>query len=114
MNPALIDIRKLELRNLLVFLVVALGTVIAISMFQDVTRQQIEQVVDALHRLDTHAGVLAERLDQFENADFELVPLSQHLDQMHRNYVMSSQRDSHHAAMGAALPQENGNEAMPA
>jgi len=75
---------------------------LASVQFQDVTRQQIEQVIDALNRLDSHASLLAERLNQFENPDFELQPLSQHLAQMYGNYVMSSQRDSHHAAMGNA------------
>lgn len=75
---------------------------LASVQFQDVTRQQIEQVIDALNRLDSHASLLAERLKQFENPDFELQPLSQHLAQMYGNYVMSSQRDSHHAAMGNA------------
>jgi len=75
---------------------------LASVQFQDVTRQQIEQVIDALNRLDSHASLLAERLNQFENPNFELQPLSQHLAQMYGNYVMSSQRDSHHAAMGNA------------
>ncbi|MFA6313471.1 MAG: methyl-accepting chemotaxis protein [Sterolibacterium sp.] len=75
---------------------------LASVQFQDVTRQQIEQVIDALNRLDSHAFLLADRLNQFEDSNFELQPLSQHLAQMYGNYVMSSQRDSHHAAMGNA------------
>ena len=86
---------------------------LASVQFQDVTRQQIEQVVDALNRLDGHADLLAERLDKFEDAHFELAPLSQHLDQMYGNYVMSSQRDSHHAATGSAPSQGNSGTARP-
>lgn len=73
---------------------------LASVQFQDVTRQQIQQVLEALDRLDTHAKSLAERLLRFEDASFTLEPLARHLDAMYRNYVMSSQRDSHQAALG--------------
>jgi len=75
---------------------------LASVQFQDVTRQQIEQVLDALNRLDGHANLLADRLHQFENPNFEFQPLSEHLDQIYSSYVMSSQRDSHQASMGNA------------
>ena len=67
--------------------------------FQDVTRQQIEQVIDALNRLDGHSVLLAERLEQFDDPHFELRPLAAHLDEIYSSYVMSSQRDSHHNAL---------------
>ncbi|MCK9284329.1 MAG: methyl-accepting chemotaxis protein [Rhodocyclaceae bacterium] len=70
--------------------------------FQDVTRQQIEQAVDALNRLDSQAEQLAERLEKADDPNFELSPLSQHLDQMYSSYVMSSQRQSHDGALGRA------------
>jgi len=72
---------------------------LASVQFQDVTRQQIEQVIDALNRLDGHAGLLAERLDQFDDPHFEFQPLSAHLDEIYSRYVMASQRDSHHNAL---------------
>ena len=68
--------------------------------FQDVTRQQVEQVSNALDRLDAHATLLAERLHKFEDPQYEFQPLSQHLAQMYDSYVMSSQRDSHNSALG--------------
>ena len=80
---------------------------LASVQFQDVARQQIEQVIDALNRLDNHALLLADRLNQFEDRNFELQPLAQHLAQMYGNYVMSSQRDSHHAALGNAPAKVN-------
>ncbi|MDX9995118.1 MAG: methyl-accepting chemotaxis protein [Rhodocyclaceae bacterium] len=67
--------------------------------FQDVTRQQIEQVINALDRLDAHAAHLAERIEQMENPQFVLQPLARHLDEIYSSYVMSSQRDSHHGAL---------------
>jgi len=72
---------------------------LASVQFQDVTRQQIEQVIDALNRLDGHAAMLADRLDQFEDPNFELKPIAEHLDQIYSTYVMSSQRDMHHNAL---------------
>jgi methyl-accepting chemotaxis protein len=74
---------------------------LASVQFQDVTRQQIEQVVDALNRLDGHSKLLAGRLDQFEDPHFQLQPLSEHLDQIYSNYVMDSQRDTHNNATGS-------------
>jgi methyl-accepting chemotaxis protein len=73
---------------------------LASVQFQDVTRQQIEQVVDALNRLDHHFAQLSQRLDEFENPDFVVKPLSEHLDQLYSRYVMDSQRDSHNTATG--------------
>jgi len=67
--------------------------------FQDVTRQQIEQVIDALNRLDEHATLLSDRLERREDPDVRLQPLSAHLDQMYSSYVMSSQRNSHNSAL---------------
>jgi methyl-accepting chemotaxis protein len=72
---------------------------LASVQFQDVTRQQIEQVISALERLEGHARLLAERLEQFEDPNFELRPLAHHLDEIYSSYVMSSQRDTHHTAL---------------
>jgi len=74
---------------------------LASVQFQDVTRQQIEQVIDALNRLDTHAMMLASRLGQLEDPHFQLQPLSEHLDQIYSNYVMDSQRETHNSATGS-------------
>ena len=71
---------------------------LASVQFQDVTRQQIEQVIDALNRLDGHSSMLAIRLGQMEDPHFALQPLSEHLDQIYSSYVMDSQRDTHHNA----------------
>ena len=68
--------------------------------FQDVTRQQVEQVANALDRLDAQATVLAGRLQKFDDETYEFQPLAQHLEQMYDSYVMNSQRDSHNSALG--------------
>jgi len=72
---------------------------LASVQFQDVTRQQIEQVIGALDRLEKHTQLLAERLEQFERADFELRPLAEHLDEIYSSYVMSTQRVGHNQAL---------------
>ena len=68
---------------------------LASVQFQDVTRQQIEQVIDALNRLDAHSTMLAGRLGQLEDPHFTLQPLSEHLEQIYSSYVMDSQRNVH-------------------
>ncbi len=73
---------------------------LASVQFQDVTRQQIEQVIDALNRLDGHSQLLSTRLEQFEDDEYVMQPLTEHLDQIYSRYVMDSQRDTHHQAMG--------------
>lgn len=73
---------------------------LASVQFQDVTRQQLEQVGNALNRLDEHAAMLADRLDQMDDPNFRMSPLSDQLDQIYSTYVMNSQRQSHHAATG--------------
>jgi methyl-accepting chemotaxis protein len=77
---------------------------LASVQFQDVTRQQIEQVIGALQRLDGHAGLLADRLAQFDDPNFELRPLAHHLDEIYSSYVMSSQRATHHSALKDGMP----------
>jgi methyl-accepting chemotaxis protein len=72
--------------------------VLASIQFQDVTRQQIEQVQKALVRLDSHIAELVEmmRSKDFSNA----ASIKEHIDQIYQGYVMDTQRDVHHAAMG--------------
>lgn len=72
---------------------------LASVQFQDVTRQQLEHTADALHRLDAHLGVLANRLEQSENPDFSYTPLSEHLNEIYSLYVMEEQRSTHNTAL---------------
>jgi len=77
---------------------------LASIQFQDVTRQQIEQVINALGRLDGQAKLLAHRLENFDAPDFRMTPLSAHLDEIYNSYVMSSQRAAHHATLKTDTP----------
>lgn len=65
--------------------------------FQDVTRQQIEQVMHALQQLDEHAGLLADRLRAYEEASITYKPIAQHLETLYGSYVMEGQRSTHRA-----------------
>lgn len=67
--------------------------------FQDVTRQEIEHLINALTKLEEHAQILAERLLQAENPDFTYEPLAKHLDDLYNTYVMQQQRDAHQQAL---------------
>lgn len=67
--------------------------------FQDVCRQQIEQVVAALSQLDEHAGLLADRLRAHDTPDFAYPPIAQHLEAMYGRYVMEQQRATHDSSL---------------
>ncbi len=83
--------------------------VLANIQFQDVTRQQIEQVQGALTRLDTH---VVQMVEMMRNKDYSnAASLKDHFEQIYQGYVMDHQRDIHAAAMGgntggAAAPQQ--------
>ena len=67
--------------------------------FQDVTRQQIEHVAEALTHLDTHSGALAERLRAPEDAGFTYTPIAQYLEALYGRYVMAQQREAHDTSL---------------
>ena len=71
--------------------------------FQDVGRQQIEAVIQALQRLDEHSALLAERLHAYDDGSAsDYTPMAQHLESLYRDYVMEGQRSTHQNAAGTA------------
>ena len=80
---------------------------LASIQFQDVTRQQIEQAINALDRLDGHSKLLAERLERFDDPNFTMPPLSQHLDEIYSSYVMTSQRQAHQSSLKSGVKVES-------
>ncbi len=72
--------------------------VMAGIQFQDVTRQQIEQVQAALNRLDKHMAQMVEmmRIKDFSNA----ASIKDHFEHIYAGYVMDNQRDVHAVALG--------------
>ena len=66
--------------------------------FQDITRQQIEHVIESVRHIDTHAHEIAsliEHGDESGGAEPVLKPLKDELDSMYSRYVMDEQRDVH-------------------
>jgi len=70
--------------------------------YQDVSRQQLEQVRSALDVLARHAEELL--VSHGTHADWR--PLSEKFDELGLNYVMHSQRQVHSAAVGAEALEE--------
>lgn len=71
---------------------------LASIQFQDVTRQQLGHVSDALSCLATHCSLLAERTAAGQSAS--LTPLAAHLSDMFDRYVMEQQRTTHDQVVG--------------
>ena len=63
--------------------------------FQDISRQQIEQAMQALTQLDEHAGLLADRLLAHENTSASYLPIARRLETLYSCYVMEGQRATH-------------------
>ena len=83
--------------------------VMASIQFQDITRQQIEQVQSALSRLDTHAVQMVEMM---RSKDFSNVAsIREHIDQIYNSYVMKNQRDVHASALGGNIQASDGSTA---
>ena len=74
---------------------------VASVQFQDVIRQQLEQVGESLSRFDSHMEQLADQLGHTGEEGFSFRPLSEHLEEIYQGYVMDAQRDGHAAAVGA-------------
>jgi methyl-accepting chemotaxis protein len=72
--------------------------VLASIQFQDVTRQQIEQVQKALDRLDDH---IAELVAMMRSRNYtKAYSLKERIDQIYEGYVMDKQRDVHASSVG--------------
>ncbi len=72
--------------------------------FQDVVRQQVELVMQALKQFDEHAGQLAARLRNPEMAP-ACTPIAQRLATLYSSYVMDQQRSAHDAALRRDSPE---------
>jgi methyl-accepting chemotaxis protein len=82
--------------------------VLASVQFQDITRQQIEQVLKALSKLDDHCDTLSKRILAAEDANFRYTPLQEHLTELYNSYVMDTQRQSHQQALHQSFGAESG------
>jgi len=67
--------------------------------FQDITRQQVEQVIATLGHLDEHYAHLRDRLRSGDDTGFEQRPIAGRMEQIFNAYVMQSQRAEHQKAV---------------
>jgi methyl-accepting chemotaxis protein len=81
--------------------------VMASIQFQDVTRQQVEHVTAALHRLDTHLALLLQQLTE-PAIPVDFKPLATHLNEMFDGYVMDAQRNQHSRAISSPVATASG------
>ena len=76
---------------------------LASVQFQDITRQQIAQVIEGITHIDAHtqtvAGVIRNAED-YANTPPQIKPLKAEFDRLYSNYVMDHQRDVHRQALG--------------
>lgn len=72
---------------------------LASVQFQDIVRQQLEQVLKALDTLDNYCQMLASNLEDAENSPENYKSLKTHLDELYSSYVMDSQRVTHTKAI---------------
>ena len=65
--------------------------------FQDITRQQVEQVIDSVGHIDSHAREIASLIERgnHDATTLSLKPLSDQFDDVYSRYVMDEQRDVH-------------------
>jgi len=92
-------------------LVTQLSEALGYIQFQDVVRQRVEQVDQALQELSEHTQSLAGNLSDAAWDGTFLRPLKVRLDHQVSRYVMASQRDTHAAVIGSELA---GSENRPA
>lgn len=75
--------------------------------FQDISRQQIEQVQAALTQVDSYCSALAGQLELPGLAEFQLASLDKIIGSIQQSYVMESQRAVHHTVLGNEVAQHS-------
>lgn len=70
--------------------------------FQDITRQQMEQVTSSLKCLDEHLQALAAQLPDALISPIAIDDVTQQLDRLFEGYAMESQRETHRTMTGDA------------
>jgi methyl-accepting chemotaxis protein len=71
--------------------------------FQDVTRQQVGHVIEALERLDEHVLKLSACLSG-QGAVSDIPAMTEQIDRLFESYVMQRERDEHARRSGRAAP----------
>ena len=71
---------------------------LASVQFQDITRQQVEQVIDGIRRIEAHTQSVADimrRGEDFARTDPVIKPLKGEFEALYSTYVMDQQREIH-------------------
>jgi methyl-accepting chemotaxis protein len=87
-------------------IVVRLSEALGQIQFQDVIRQRVEQVQQALAELNDHLQTVADQLVDKPWDPGSMVRLRQRLDEQVASYVMQSQRETHQGVTGKAVAEE--------
>lgn len=89
---------------------------LASVQFQDITRQQVTQVIEGLEHIDAHRKSLAGAIAGGDGGEAgqSVKPLKGKFDQLYASYVMDHQRDLHREALTAARPSQRRPEASTA
>ena len=80
--------------------------------FQDITRQQIEQVIAGIEHINAHTLGIANALERAEShaeGDPTIKSLKSEFDALHANYVMDTQRDVHQRTLGGTAQTSKSN-----
>ena len=86
--------------------------ILSSMQFQDIARQQIEQVQSGLEMLEKHAVHLAGHLKTNTGLPLDIQPLATQIEQFSSHYVMDSQRSSHQQIIGGSIPSAQPNLAI--
>lgn len=81
--------------------------------FQDITRQQLHHVGDALQTLDEHTGTMNEAMRNFSQ-DLSIGSIDEKIMRIFDDYVMAQQRNRHREAVGGdeTAPAEDTGQAI--
>ena len=77
--------------------------------FQDITRQQLTQVIEGIGHIDAHTQTVVgiiQNAEDYVTTPPQIKPLKGEFDQLYSSYVMDHQRDVHRRALGGSARSE--------
>lgn len=86
---------------------------VASVQFQDVTRQQIEHVIEGLQRIEGQAKALVAQVESGGRGD-PIKPLKAQMDELYSRYVMDNQRATHQSVVATPASATAGKDKAPA
>ncbi len=83
---------------------------LASVQFQDVTRQQLQQVIAGIGKIDVHTQSVAaaiEHAEDYATTDPQITPIKSEFGELYSSYVMQGQRDVHDRALAGERQRKN-------